>query len=472
MEKLKLKYRYRLVIYLLILLVLLVLFFVLYSSRQSRGYSISTLQQELKTAVSQITDSLAMGKKAQTLILDRGIGFTLADTLGDVIYDSRQADISVPDNIASATEIVNAHASGEGSALRASVLESDTEYLFFAKKIDDYYIRTYSKFKILRPARVEDDTYFILIVILLTALIFSFIYILRRLSKPVSTYSELISAIKHNSKSLSDIEFGNDELGDVGREIASTFSQLEEAKRYKQQLSHNIAHELKTPLTGIRAYLETIISSEDMPEPQMRKFVSKAYSQAVRLSELVGEVATLNKLDEASEQGSSTQLYKLSEVNINKCIEAILDEIGYKLEASNIAFESRLSSELKLYGSYDLIYSLFKNLIDNSIEHGGQNITVTLAGGIEQVAGEGGYKINFTFSDSGRGVPEESLNRIFERFYRIDKGRTRKTGGTGLGLAIVKNAVMFHRGNIAAFSREGGGIVFKFCLYSLGHQAS
>ncbi|MBE6244488.1 MAG: hypothetical protein IKH89_01370 [Bacteroidales bacterium] len=475
MAKLKLKYRYRLVIYLLILLTLLALFFLLYVSRQSRGYSISALQKELRDAVVLVEDSLSIGRRPESIILGGGIGFTLIDTLGDVIYDSREKDISIPDNVLSTSEVSNASSSGEGSALRSSVGEPDTEYLYFARRYKDKIIRSYSKFEISRPAQVEKgNNYFILIAILLIALILTFIYVLRRLSKPLSTYSELVGAIKDkdNGNRLSEIKFGNDELGDMGKEIAATFSQLEKAKKYKQQLSHNIAHELKTPLTGVRAYLETIINSEDMSPEQMRKFVGKAYSQAIRLADLVDEVSTLNKLDESSELGKSDEpLYKIEEVNIKSCLDDILEEIGYKLEKSNVTFNSRVSSRLKINGSYNLIYSLFKNLIDNSIEHGGEGIEISLVAGIEQVSGEGRYKINFTYTDTGKGVPAEALERIFERFYRVEEGRTRRTGGSGLGLSIVKNAVAFHKGTITASEREGGGIIFKFSLYSLDKEA-
>ena len=469
MKKLELKYRYRLVIYLLILLTLLALFFVLYVSRQSRVYSISAMQNELRDAVELVKDSLDLGRSPESITLDGGIGFTLIDTLGEVLYDSRQKDISIPDNVLSSTEIANASVSGEGSALRSSLGEPDTEYLYYARRFGDRYIRSYSKFEISRPAQVEkDNTYFILIAVLLIALIATFIYVLRRLSKPLSTYSELVGAIKEDGSRLSKIKFSNDELGDVGREIASTFSQLEKAKKYKQQISHNIAHELKTPLTGVRAYLETIINSEDMTPEQMRKFVGKAYSQTIRLADLVDEVSTLNKLDESSELAKADEsLYRIEEVNIKSCLDDILEEIGYKLEKNNITFNPRVSSRLKINGCYNLIYSLFKNLIDNSIEHGGSGIEISLVAGIEQVSGEGGYKINFTYTDTGKGVPAEALERIFERFYRVEEGRTRKTGGSGLGLAIVKNAVVFHKGTITASEREGGGIIFKFSLYSL-----
>ena len=106
-------------------------------------------------------------------------------------------------------------------------------------------------------------------------------------------------------------------------------------------------------------------------------------------------------------------------------------------------------------------------MIDNTVEHGGANCRITISAGVEQISGEGGYKVNFSYADTGKSVPEEAIPRLFERFYRIEKGRTRKTGGTGLGLAIVKNAVLYHKGEISAGNNPGGGLIFKFTLYSL-----
>ena len=181
----------------------------------------------------------------------------------------------------------------------------------------------------------------------------------------------------------------------------------------------------------------------------------------MRLSSLISDVSTLNKLDEKSDS------FKNEDVVISQCLKEVLNELGYKIEANNVEFVSLISTNLRLNGCYTLIYSLFKNLIDNSIEHGGKNITITLSAGINQIPGDGGYRIDFTYTDTGKGIPPENLPRIFERFYRIEEGRTRKTGGCGLGLAIVQNAILYHRGEVTVDNRPEGGVIFKFHLYSL-----
>ena len=198
-----------------------------------------------------------------------------------------------------------------------------------------------------------------------------------------------------------------------------------------------------------------------MDKQQIIKFTEKAYIQAIRLTSLIYDVATLNKLDERSDT------FQNEEVVISDCIEEIRNELEHKLAANKVSLDVLFSSNLKLNGCYTLIYSLFKNLIDNSIEHNSENIAITVSAGINQIPGDGGYRIDFTYRDTGKGIPEENIPRIFERFYRIEAGRTRKRGGSGLGLAIVKCAVAYHRGDIAVENHPDGGIIFKFHLYSL-----
>ena len=227
-------------------------------------------------------------------------------------------------------------------------------------------------------------------------------------------------------------------------------------------MTNNIAHELKTPLTGIRAYLETIMDDNTMDAEQMRHFVEKAYRQSLRLTSLVHDVSTLNKLDEQSDY------YKIEEVNISACLKEIEEELAYKMKENNTTFSPKISSELSLGSNHDIIYSLFKNLIDNTLEHGGPDTEISIMAGIQQKSGESTYRISFTYTDNGVGIPDKSLERIFDRFYKVDKGRSRKAGGSsGLGLAIVKNAVLFHKGDIIVENRPEGGVVFKFDLMSL-----
>lgn len=300
------------------------------------------------------------------------------------------------------------------------------------------------------------------ILLLIIALIVTLFCISRKLTKPLKAFNDFFYVMSTNKKDFSKISFPDDEYGDIGRRIIDTYEQLEKAKRFKQEMTNNISHELKTPLTGIRAYLETIMDDGTMDADQMRHFVERAYKQSLRLTSLVHDVSILNKLEEQSDY------YKIEEVNISSCLKEIEEELGYKMKANNTTFSPKISSELSIASNHDVIYSLFKNLIDNTLEHGGPDTHISIMAGIQQISGESSYRISFTYMDNGVGIPDKSLERIFDRFYKVDKGRSRKAGGSsGLGLAIVRNAVLFHKGDITAENRPEGGIIFKFDLMSL-----
>ena len=230
-------------------------------------------------------------------------------------------------------------------------------------------------------------------------------------------------------------------------------SRQEEESRMKRQLTQNVSHELKTPVSSIQGYLETILSNPDLSSDKRQFFLERCYSQSTRLTGLLRDISVLNRLDEASE------MFDLTEVNITKLIAEIQKECSQDMEEKHITSEIILPGDPTVFGNNSLLYSIFRNLYDNAIAYAGENIRITF-----NCYKEDPKYYYFSFSDNGVGIPEEHINRIFERFYRVDKGRSRKIGGTGLGLSIVKNGVNFHKGQISAKSSPGKGVTFFFTL--------
>ena len=230
-------------------------------------------------------------------------------------------------------------------------------------------------------------------------------------------------------------------------------SRQEEESRMKRQLTQNVSHELKTPVSSIQGYLETILSNPDLGPDKRQFFLERCYSQSTRLTGLLRDISVLNRLDEASE------MFDLTEVNITKLIAEIQKECSQDMEEKHITSEIILPGDPTVFGNNSLLYSIFRNLYDNAIAYAGENIRITV-----NCYKEDPKYYYFSFSDNGVGIPEEHINRIFERFYRVDKGRSRKIGGTGLGLSIVKNGVNFHKGQISAKSSPGKGVTFFFTL--------
>lgn len=241
---------------------------------------------------------------------------------------------------------------------------------------------------------------------------------------------------------------------DNSYEIAiNDISRQEEESRMKRQLTQNVAHELKTPVSSIQGYLETIISNPELASDKRQFFLERCYSQSTRLTGLLRDISVLNRLDEASE------MFDLADINIAKLIAEIQKECSKEIEEKQIATEVILPGDPTIHGNYSLLYSIFRNLFDNAIAYAGEGITITV-----NCYKEDPKFYYFSFSDNGVGISEEHINRIFERFYRVDKGRSRKVGGTGLGLSIVKNGVNFHKGQISAKSSQGKGVTFFFTL--------
>lgn len=230
-------------------------------------------------------------------------------------------------------------------------------------------------------------------------------------------------------------------------------TQEEEQIRLKRQLTQNIAHELKTPVSSIQGYLETIVSNENLPREKMDIFLERCYAQSNRLTRLLRDISTLTRMDEAA------NMIDMERVDVSLLVANIVNEVSLELEQKHITVVNSLRPKIQLRGNYSLLYSIFRNLMDNAIAYAGTNIRINITCFRED---ENFYY--FSFADTGVGVAPEHLNRLFERFYRVDKGRSRKLGGTGLGLAIVKNAVLIHGGTISAKNNPGGGLEFVFNL--------
>jgi signal transduction histidine kinase len=221
--------------------------------------------------------------------------------------------------------------------------------------------------------------------------------------------------------------------------------------KYRQEITGNIAHELRTPVTSIRGYLETILETQLDPEKE-RYFVGQAYNQTIVLSELIRDMSLITKMEEAPNK------FQLAPVSINDLLFELKKDLQHILQEKGIEMECEIPDQLIIYGNQNLLYSIFRNLADNTIRYAGENIKIDIKCTTEN------QFCYFSFSDNGVGIDEVHLERLFERFYRISEGRTRDSGGSGLGLSIVKNAILFHKGVICAKNKEGGGLEFLFSL--------
>lgn len=223
-------------------------------------------------------------------------------------------------------------------------------------------------------------------------------------------------------------------------------------RQLKQEMTSNIAHELKTPVSSIRGYLEILLSDKPVDDERRRYFLDRCFRQTLRLSDLIQDVSIINKLEE------SADLFPRTEVDATEVAKEAIGDLADKAAAAGITIQNNLPA-MPLGGNHELLYCIFRNLVENSIAYAGSNINIVL-----ETYKESPDYYYIHYYDTGKGVADEYLSRLFDRFVRIDEGRSRQNGGTGLGLSIVKHSVLFHGGEIYARNREGGGLEYYFSL--------
>lgn len=223
-------------------------------------------------------------------------------------------------------------------------------------------------------------------------------------------------------------------------------------RQLKQEMTSNIAHELKTPVSSIRGYLEILLSDKPVEDDRRRYFLDRCFRQTLRLSDLIQDVSIINKLEE------SADLFPRMEVDATEVAKEAIGDLADKAAAAGITIQNSLPA-MPLQGNHELLYCIFRNLVENSIAYAGSGINIVL-----ETYREEPDHFFIHYYDTGKGVADEYLSRLFDRFVRIDEGRSRQNGGTGLGLSIVKHSVLFHGGEIYAKNRAEGGLEYFFSL--------
>ena len=236
------------------------------------------------------------------------------------------------------------------------------------------------------------------------------------------------------------------------REQERAINDEREKNRLKRQLTNNINHELKTPVASIQVCLETLLSGITLTEEKKQELIERCYTQNERLRRLLADVSLITRIEDGAVN------IEREVVVINDLIDDIASELSLMPEQEKLDLKVDFNETVAIHGNPSLLGSIFRNLTENAISYSeGRTIYITLIENNENYC-------KISFEDDGIGVEDKCLPRLFERFYRVDKGRSRQNGGTGLGLSIVKHAVLYHGGTISAYIRPKGGLGFVFTL--------
>lgn len=451
--------------------------FIVFQQTREKQFKVDTLNLKLQDYNSHMEEYLRLFPDRSEQALDRYVQshyiphlrVTLISLSGKVMYDSELKDYSHVTNHASRPEIVSALRNGAGSTVErnSKTLKGDFFYSATCFPKDSLIIRSALPYTSDLSKSLKADQHYIWFAVatmlLLTIILYRFT---RRLGDNIQRLRTFASRADHGESLDTEdlVGFPSDELGEIAERIIKIYKRLQTTRQeqdiLKRQLTQNIAHELKTPVASIQGYLETILDNPNINDSMREQFLKRCYAQSQRLTSLLQDISTLNRMDDAPD------MIGTEDVNISEIVANIQKEIALQLQQKQMSFVNKLPNDVMVKGSPSLIYSVFRNLTDNAIAYAGTGTTITLtAQPIENIDEEmKSPKWQFTFSDNGVGVPVEHLPRLFERFYRVDKGRSRKMGGTGLGLAIVKNAVLLHGGTIRVVNNFNGGLRFDFTL--------
>ena len=459
--------------------------FIVFQQNREKQFKISTLTLKLANYNELLMEDLLLSTSQGILLSDsidmvdsvwvaeaklqefvrahesKDLRVTLVKPDGKVVYDNMSKDYRHFSNHAKREEIAEALKVGQGTSVERQSKTLKQDYFYVASYFPKSHliVRTALPYNNDLAKSLQADQHYIwfaiIAIILLTIVLYRFTY---RLGKNVSKLTIFAYKADHNeSLEVEDLaKFPNDELGEIAERIIKMYKRVQTTRKeqdvLKRQLTQNIAHELKTPVASIQGYLETILDNPHINEQTKEQFLQRCYAQSERLTSLLHDISTLNRLDDGSD------MIDFEAVDITQMVNDITRETALVRQERKMAFDNQLPERIVVKGNRSLLYSVFRNLTDNAIAYAGEGRMITLE------AKEQGNKWHFIFRDNGQGVPPEHLARLFERFYRVDKGRSRKMGGTGLGLAIVKNAVLLHGGTIRVSNLPKGGLKFEFTI--------
>ena len=403
----------------------MVLCFVGYQYIREKEYKSEFLNAQLQQYNRHLLATVEEGEPYEEYIATHDKPFeklriSIITLTGAVIYDNIISLDSL-DNHRSRPEVADAMVKGSGHNISRQSTSDGREYFYSATRGERVVVRTAIPYSSTLQDLLEADWSFLVVMISITLVMSVVAYFTtRKLGKDI--------------------------------ERVNRYEAEQERNRLKRQLTNNINHELKTPVASIQVCLETLLSGINLSEEKRQELIERCYANNDRLRRLLNDVSLITRMEDGS------ALIGKERVVINDIIDEVAKELEMLPNDERLLLHTDFSDEVIIDGNPSLIGSIFRNLTENAIAYSeGRNIYISLLENNDKLC-------RIRFEDDGKGVEHKHLSHLFERFYRVDKGRSRQKGGTGLGLAIVKHAVQFHGGTITVTNRPNGGLRFEFTL--------
>lgn len=280
-------------------------------------------------------------------------------------------------------------------------------------------------------------------VVMVIALIFS-----RVITKPIATLTRGIARMGRGDFSARVAVKGSGELKRLAETFNTMSEKLEALDKSRNQFVSNASHELKTPLATMKILLESLIYQPDMDAELRTEFMTDINKEIDRLSLIISDLLTLVQMD------SKNMKLNRQNIRLSELVRETIHRLKPMAEKRQQTIQADIQDEGEMYADGPKLQQVIYNLMENAVKY-------TQPGGRIQVRlAKAGKEVTITISDNGPGIPKDDLPHIFDRFYRVDKARSRETGGTGLGLSIVRQIVMLHGGTVSVKSEEGQGATF------------
>ena len=390
-----------------------------------------------------VARALEAGSDMERLAVDSEVRYTLIDHSGAVLFDSEVAEVSALENHAGRPEVQAAFAAGQGVSTRQSeTLDRQTRY--FALRLDGD--------RVLRAAVDVPNLLGMFLLILPTlaavclpvfgmAAVLSF-WLTRRMVQPITHMAQHLDTIE------ADVPY--EELIPLAHTVQADRQLQADNEAMRREFTANVSHELKTPLTSISGYAELLETRMARPE-DVPEFGRRIHKEAGRMISLVSDILQLSELD-----GQQRQNFEPAPVDLAALVRDTAANMTMNARKAYVTLQyTAPDTPLMVQGGRDLLAELAMNLTDNAIRYnrpgGHVQISCGTADGCPYLQVE----------DNGIGIPQDAQSRVFERFYRVDKSRSKATGGTGLGLAIVKHIAMLHGAKIDLRSTVGTGTTVR-----------